>query len=343
MTEPSVSTRIGALPVLDPRVLPLLRPFHHPALPEPSLSLVLRGLRRELCDHLLVREAGRVAAVQALWEEDRAAARPVLATLVDELIAELRAKVSAAARRRSPLHRAAAAIDRRMPVHTVELMDRDEVEAPVKERIITDLEQVQELIGTYERLLGVAASYLDPDSRILDVASGHGGLPAWLAEHAREQGLAWQVVASDVNPAFVELAVQQAASRGLAVQGRVLDALDMDLEPGSVDLVTCTAAIHHLSHGQVAVLFAEALRIARRGVVFLDGYRSPTQLAVALGLFSLTGASRHTLHDAAVSVRKMFVPEELGLLAACTPGARQAVATWVPPGWTALHGPGRAG
>lgn len=321
----------------------LLRPFHHDALPEPGLSLVLRRLRRELRDQILVREAGAVAAVHTLWEQDRAAARPRLAALVDRLVGELRQRVAEEARRTSPLHRLASAVDRRMPVDTVELMDRDEVSTQVKQRIITDLEQVQELIGTYERLLAVAAPYLGPGCRILDVASGHGGLPIWLARHARDHGLDWQVVASDVNPDFVRLAEDQARRAGLPVTGRVLDALDMDLEPGSVDLVTCTAAIHHLPHGQVAVLFAEALRVARRGVVFLDGYRSPTQLGVAMGLFAATGASRHTLHDAAVSVRKMFVPEELSLLAACTPGARQAEAAWVPPGWTALHGPGRGG
>lgn len=324
-------------------MLSLFRPFHHAALPEPSLSLVLRKLRREVRDQLLVRESGRIAAVHALWEEDRAAARPLLASLVDGLVAEFRREMTRLARRTSPLHRLANALDRRMPVDTVELMDRDEVEDAVKQRIITDLEQVQEMIGTYERLLDIAAPYLDDESRILDLASGHGGLPTWLARRARDQGLGWQVLASDINPAFVELARDAARREGLQVEGRVLDALDMDLEPGSVDLVTCTAAIHHLPHGQVAVLFAEALRVARRGVVFLDGYRSPTQLAVAMGLFAATGASRHTLYDAAVSVRKMFVPEELGLLAACTPGARQAVAAWVPPGWTALHGPARGG
>ncbi len=328
---------------------PILRKaLHNDALPEPLVSQLLQQQRRAVRVSLVARERGEIEAIRQLWARDRAAARPRLVALVDRLIAELRHEVDRRARSHGVLSRLAAGVDRRLPVDTVELMDRDDVDERTKLRIITDLDRVQEAIGTYERLLDVALPYLSSARsrggeplRVLDVASGHGGLPVWLAQHARDTGANLAVTASDLNPAFVRHTLAAADRAGVKLEARVLDALDMDLEPGAFDLITCTAAIHHLSHGQVAVLFAEAARVARRGVVFLDGYRSPTQLSVALGLFSVFGAARETLHDCAVSVRKMFVPEELALLAACTPGAEHASAAWVPPGWCALHGPGR--
>ncbi len=325
---------------------PLLRRvLHQERLPEPAISLLLRSTRRQVLVELLAEAAPRVASLRAAWDDDRAAARGELRDLVDALLPRMRAEVLRRAAAASWPRRLCGAVDGRMPVDTVELMDRDDVDDAVKERIITDLDRVQERIGTYDRLLDVAAPYLSPGSsgrplRWLDVASGHGGLPLWLARRAASEGPRLEVTASDVNPAFVRLVRERASREGVRVEARVLDALAMDIEPGSFDIVTCTAAIHHLSPGQVAVLYAEAARVARRGVVFLDGYRSPTQLGVALGLFAVSGASRGALHDCAVSVRKMFVPEELGLLAACTPGAERAVAAWVPPGWSALHGPG---
>lgn len=324
---------------------PLARKLlHQDRLPEPAISLLLRQRRRAVAGELLVREAGEIGRVATLWEHDRPAGRDALAALAERLVAEHRAEV--ARRSRGPLSRVAAAVDRRMPTDTVELMDRADVAETTKVRIISDLERIQDLIGTYERLIDVARPYLPVGGRlsVLDVASGHGGLPVWLATHAERLGLQIDVTASDIEPAFLAHARDNAAAAGVTVQTRVLDALDMDVAPGAYDLVTCTAAIHHLGHGRVAVLLAEAARVARRGVVFLDGYRSPTQLGVAVAAFAATGSARASIHDCAVSVRKMYVPEELALIAACTPGVgRVGRAEWLPPGWVALHAPGTAG
>lgn len=321
---------------------PFLRPvLHHPRFPAPATIQALSALRRRVGGELLERERAALADIATRWRRDRARARPEIEALADRLLVELRAQVDDRAARGSAAERLAGRADRHLRRDGVEHIDDPAVDPRVRTRIISDLDRVNAWIGAYRQVLEVAAAHFVPAGRteILDLASGHGGLPLWVLAHAASQGLALDVTASDLHDDYLALARASAQRRGLPLRTRVLDALAMDLDPGSVDVVLCTLALHHFSPGRIAVLLAESRRVARRGVVFMDGLRAPQQLLGAVGLFVAAGAHVPSVHDCAVSVRRMFVPEELALVAACAPGGEQVRARYHAPAWVALTAP----
>ncbi|MCK6501875.1 methyltransferase domain-containing protein [Myxococcota bacterium] len=327
-----------------PQVVESLHPLLHGLpVPAPTAILALAPLRRRLRDELLQRERARLARLAGAWEVDRASARAELAALGDRLLDEHRHQAWARAARGSGVERLAAAVDRRLFRQGAELMDDPSVDARVRGRIVSDLARVNDLIGSYWSLLRAAGPSLGPGpTTVLDLASGHGGLALWLLRQGPRRGLQLQVTATDLRDDYLDPARQRAARAGLPLQTMALDALAMDLAPRSYDVVTCTQAIHHFSPGQVAVLLAEARRVARRSVVFTDGLRSTRQLGLACALFVGMGSHPASVHDCAVSVRRMFVPEELDLLAALAPGGPGAHARFVAPAFVGLLAPAAA-
>lgn len=316
------------------------RLLHGIPAPAPSAILALGPLRRRLKEELLAREDRHLREIHAAWARDHAAARVDLAALADRLLQAHRGQVWERAARGSAVERAGAAVDRRLFRQGQEKMDDPAVDPQVRVRILSDLARVNDLIGSYLSLWSTAAPFLGPGpTEVLDVASGHGGLALWLLRQGPARGLDLRVTATDLRDDYLAQARTQAARAGLPLRTRVLDALAMDLEPRSVDVVTCTQAIHHFTPGQVAVLLAEGRRVARRAVVFTDGLRSTRQLGLACALFVGMGSHPASVHDCAVSVRRMFVPEELDLLAALVPGGPGARALYVAPAFVGVVAP----
>lgn len=315
---------------------PLLLKFaHHDAIPEPPDSGALRSVRRSVTADLLREHDAAIRAIEAGWPD----AREDLVDLGDRLVVEHRRRVAAEA----PLGlRGLAALDRRLPTDRVENMDRADVDAAVRQRILLDVDLSHRVLGSYERFFAVNGRWFEQGpTRVLDVASGHGGFAIALAREAALRGWNLRVTASDVDPAYVGLAADRARAAGVALDCRVLDALRPDVAPGEFDVVTCTHSLHHLSPGHVAALYAAAAHVARRGVIFWDPYRSATGALAALAIFTTLTRRPASIHDALLSIRKSFVPEELDLLRGCTPGARgRGAVRYVSPGWCMWSGPG---
>ena len=80
---------------------------------------------------------------------------------------------------------------------------------------------------------------LEPDSRVLDVASGRGG-PALLL--AREHGCAWHGI--EISPDFHTVAIERAAQAGLAdrVSFELGDGAQAVLDPEAYDAALCLGA-----------------------------------------------------------------------------------------------------
>jgi hypothetical protein len=72
-------------------------------------------------------------------------------------------------------------------------------------------------------------------------------------------------------------------------------------------------------------------------VVFVDGCRSVISGTAVSGLCLLRWGDAAFAHDAMVSFRRFFAPEELGLLARLTPLGRSAEARFLPPGHVLLR------
>jgi enediyne biosynthesis protein CalE5 len=90
-----------------------------------------------------------------------------------------------------------------------------------------------------ERLLGLVSP--EPGERVLDLATGAGGMGLAAAERVRPGG---EVVLSDVAAEMVAVAAQRAEARGLGnVSARVLDLERIDEPDESYDVVFCREGI----------------------------------------------------------------------------------------------------
>lgn len=102
-----------------------------------------------------------------------------------------------------------------------------------------------------------------PDSRILVLCAGDGLEGTVLCDMGFRD-----VTVSDISPE----GVRSATERDPRLQGMVLNAQDTGLEDESYDWVIVQAGLHHLP--QPVAGYAEMLRLARRGVIFLEPHDS---------------------------------------------------------------------
>ncbi len=310
-----------------------------------ATGLALASVRGEAADraldarHLVLRELAEVFTREGEAAEEITEAKNRLARIASDGLASMRRDVDARASRswRAPL----ALLDRRWrETDTVELIDRVEFDQQKRVQLMAHLDEMNVTLGAYAAFFDVLRPFLRSDrpTRVLDLAAGHGGFLLEVARLAREEGLALELVASDIAQEYLAIGEVNAARRGLPVRFVVQDALDTtNLEPGAYDVIVCTQSLHHFPPGLVSVLVHEALRIASSAVVLIDGARSKTNAALIPMLGVLRYRDLPFAHDSWVSLRKFFSPEELGLLArfgaTASPGAPRGVTSrFLPPG-----------
>jgi ubiquinone/menaquinone biosynthesis C-methylase UbiE len=110
----------------------------------------------------------------------------------------------------------------------------------------------------FKALAGRLAGSLPAGSRVLEVAPGPGYLAVELA------GLGgYAVTGLDISHTFVEIARQNVAAAGVAVEFRQGDASAMPFEAGLFDLVVCRAAFKNFSRPVEAL--AEMRRVLKPG------------------------------------------------------------------------------
>lgn len=288
----------------------------------------------------------RAAAVEEIVPAYRARADACadsaeLAALATDALAAMRAAVQRRARRAGPFARAAAAADALWSDCTAdELLDDPALDPAVRTRIMATLDWWNGIIDCYGVFLDAIAPLARPDgpTRVLDLAAGHAGFALAAARSARRRGLDLRFTASDIKREYLDMGAAAAARDGIQLDTVVQDALDLsNLTAGDYDLITCTQSLHHFPPGLVAVMFQQAVQRAGRGVVFIDGCRSAASGLGAAAFGALYGRDLPFVHDAWISTRKCFVPEELELLARLGSWGDAVEARWLPPGYCLLR------
>jgi SAM-dependent methyltransferase len=144
---------------------------------------------------------------------------------------------------------------------------------------------------------------------VLDVATGGGDMPRWLARREKTPLL---LIAADLHPQMLDLARRWSA--GLPIRFLRLDARRLPFRDRSVDVVLCSLMLHHLTEADAVGALRELARVARRRLIVNDLRRS--RVAYAL-IWLITRFSRNPLtrYDSPVSVERAFTPGELTTLA----------------------------
>lgn len=212
----------------------------------------------------------------------------------------------------------------------IELLDLPETPDAVREAAMRDVERSNALFGgtrSVVRAVRRLAATVPRGAIVLDVATGTGDIAAAVRRVAPD----WTVVGLDRSTI---LATRARARLDGAVAG---DALELPVADRSVDVVTCSQALHHFFGDDARRLVAELHRVSRGHVVVSDIRRSRLAAAgfwlasVALGFHPVTR------RDGVTSVFRGFTADELRALVrevtGVTPVVRRGIfwrlaATW---------------
>ena len=307
----------------------------------PPIVRMLGEGRRRAALNVWARHQGAAAGLASGLERGEAGARRGFEQLVERALLDMRRQVDAEASRAGLRSGWAAFLDAWWrDTEASEYLDDSRLDSSVRVQILSDLDEMNELLGSYGSFFSRLEPFLagDQPTRLLDLAAGHGGFALFAADLARRAGHGVAITASDIKAEYLQLGRERALTSGVDVKFQLQDALDLsNLEPGAFDVITCTQSLHHFRAGQIALMFAEACRVATRGVMFIDGARSARNAAAFVGIGLLLFRNTAFAHDALVSFRRFYVPEELELIARLCPGGERASADWILPGHCVLE------
>lgn len=148
---------------------------------------------------------------------------------------------------------------------------------------------------------------------MLDVGTGGADIPAGLIERSRAQGRRLRIVAIDSRPEVLAAAVVARPSI-LAIEGLELhvgDGRALRYPDRSFDVAHASLVLHHMEPDDGVALLREMGRVARLGVVVNDLDRSRIGWLGAWLIGHFLTRNRLTRHDAPLSVRRAYRPNEM--------------------------------
>jgi SAM-dependent methyltransferase len=155
-----------------------------------------------------------------------------------------------------------------------------------------------------------------PARRVLDVGSGLADVPRALLRDGARRGITLHVTCLDRDERMLEIARVQPEAE--CTQGAMVfvrgDGEALPFADGAFDVATCSLALHHFDGDAARALLRELRRVSRLTPVVCDLRRSALAFA-ATWLWSRTSRNRLTRHDAPLSVRRAYTPDEAIALA----------------------------
>jgi ubiquinone/menaquinone biosynthesis C-methylase UbiE len=183
---------------------------------------------------------------------------------------------------------------------------------------LRDLARINRLLGGSELSWRAVSSVAQSPGRqltMLDLGTGGADIPRDLLVRAGQNGIGLAITASDVRPEILDHA--RRLSRGvdrLRIESAEPDRLAYRAD--SFDIVHASLVLHHLEPPDASRLLAEMGRVARAAVIVNDLDRARRWHVLAWLMTRLLTANRYTRHDAPMSVRRAYTPDEASALAA---------------------------
>lgn len=144
---------------------------------------------------------------------------------------------------------------------------------------------------------------------ILDVATGSADVPQAALAWARRREIELRVVGIDLHQTTLTLARSMSENVVPLVRG---DALQLPFADASIDIVMTSMFLHHLPDELVVQALSEMRRVASHAVIAADLIRDRRAM-FWITLFTLF-SDPLVRHDARVSVRQAFSPDEFASL-----------------------------
>ncbi len=218
-------------------------------------------------------------------------------------------------------------LDRLVRTDDKESLDGDTLSESEKLEVVQALDRQNHLLQLYPRyatmLLGmleeVAAREHRP-LRILELASGSGGLAIAIAEEAQRKKMNISVTGSDIVQKYVDEGNRQATAKKLPLNFQLLNAFDLpEFREGAFDITIMAHSLHHFTPGQLAVIIAQAVKHTTTAFIGIDGHRSIV-MAGGIPLVALLQAIPAFIADGFTSARKFYTEKELEIIAEIATG-----------------------
>lgn len=149
---------------------------------------------------------------------------------------------------------------------------------------------------------------------LLDVCCGSADVPLAVARDARRRGMRLDVTLLDRSSEMLTIAARRAGAQ-VGVTLAAGDATALPFGDATFDVVTCNLALHHFEPDAARAMLAEVRRVARVLPLVSDLRRSALGYAAALAWSRAASRNRLTRHDAPLSVRRAYTPQEARALA----------------------------
>ncbi len=300
----------------------------------PSWTVGLLGeARMRAADVVRARHLHRSVELAARARGGDRSASQAYGELAERALSEMRSEILVQARLRGFAEHLVATIHRHFgDTDAQEYLDDPNLDRDVRVQLMTHLDELNRLVGNYRAFFRALEPLLSRSrpTRVLDLAAGHAGFALEAARIAARKGVEIEITATDLLPEYLDVGRHIAARDGLPVRFAAQDALDLsNFGEGEYDVVMCTQSLHHFGSSMIARMFLEAMRVAGRGVVFIDGCRSLLHGALLPTATFVRYRNPAFTHDAWVSLRRFYTPEELGLVAGF--GCDGVQSTWMRP------------
>jgi ubiquinone/menaquinone biosynthesis C-methylase UbiE len=165
--------------------------------------------------------------------------------------------------------------------------------------------------------------------RVLDLGAGGCTIPATVARWARQAAISLDIYALDLRYAHLRWARRnlQTWSEIAFIQG---DVHALPFAEGSVDFVISSLFLYHFTAPELTQVLPQWARLARQSLIMTDLVRHPVPYWFMKATSPIFARSTITRHDAAVSIRRAYRPQELQRIAAEAGLAQARVYTCFP-------------
>ena len=159
---------------------------------------------------------------------------------------------------------------RQFDPNTLELMDRPQSVSVELDRDLRNLRQLNRWFGSYSLISSFLGRWINPGAtlRVLDLATGSGDIPRFVADYARKVGANVRIDALDQQPATLEIAKTLSVDYPniTFIQGNLLEWKASE----TYDVVLCTLALHHFSQEDAVRVLIRCRELSRRSVLVSD-------------------------------------------------------------------------
>jgi ubiquinone/menaquinone biosynthesis C-methylase UbiE len=197
-----------------------------------------------------------------------------------------------------------------------ELMDGDGFTAAELNANFRDIRRANRWFGGTSAILSTLPDVVPAGTEtlsLLDIATGAADIPIAIHHWCAARGLVADITATDIAPEMLALASARIAGAPW-IHLRQADARALPFASQSFDVATCSLALHHFDPTEAVRVLREMNRVCRSGFIVNDVRRGAFGYGATWLASRLTTRNRLTRHDAPLSIRRAYTPDELRAL-----------------------------